>query len=122
MATIDPLRPDPGSLLDEKQFKSMSDALGEDFAGIVDDYFESCVSFGNRLDAAVDHDDVGQFRNICHEIKGASGLIGFRGIASTAAAWETAAAEGQLPDDAHLADTFARLVGETKTYVGLRVI
>ncbi len=117
MCANDHSLPDSGDLLDGKQFKSMADALGDDFGAIIDGFFESCVSFGNRLDESLGHGDVGRFRNICHEIKGASGLIGFCGIAEAAAAWENTAAGGHLSADPHLMETFKRLVSDTRAHV-----
>jgi len=118
MTINDHSMPDAGSLLDGKQFKSMADALGDDFGAIIDEFFESCESFKNRLDESLGDGDVGRFRKICHEIKGASGLIGFRAISAAAADWEATAASGQLPADARLIETFKRLLSDTRAHVG----
>jgi HPt (histidine-containing phosphotransfer) domain-containing protein len=108
---------DGDPLLDERQFMAMRDALREDFHSIMEEFFESCEGFKGRLEDAVKETDAGQFREVCHEIKGASGLLGLRAIAQAAAGWEAAAINGQLPTDIRLVGNFEQLVINTKAHV-----
>ncbi|MEO7100800.1 MAG: Hpt domain-containing protein [Luteolibacter sp.] len=117
MIPTDDSSPHAGSLLDMKQFKAMSDGLGEDLGSIISDYFASCVELTAKLAEAVRLGDVEKFRDVCHEIKGASGLLGFRAIAQITADWESSAIEGHIPKDVELPKILGDLVIETKTRV-----
>ena len=117
MIPTDGRNPDSESLLDMKQFKGMSDGLGGDFGSIIGEYFESCEEFTAKLTETIRLGEVGKFRDICHEIKGASGLLGFRGITQITTAWEASAVEGHIPQELELPEIFNHLVIKTKTLV-----
>lgn len=113
MTTIDATGLNPGSLIAMGHYQSMSSVLGEEFRTIIADFFRDCDGFANKLEECPSGDRIVDFRKLCHEIKGASALLGFRGIADFAAAWEAAAGNGKLPDGARVAEEFRRLVSET---------
>jgi HPt (histidine-containing phosphotransfer) domain-containing protein len=114
MTTIDATGVAPAPLIAMGHYQSMSDALGDAFQTIIADFFRDCGGFAIRLEEYSGEGRIGELRELCHEIKGAAALLGFRGLADFAAAWETAAGIGKLPDNARIPESFRRLVTETK--------
>ena len=113
MTAIDATGLNPASLIAMGHYQSMSDVLGDEFQTIIADFFSDCAGFANKLEECSSEERIVDFRKLCHEIKGASALLGFRGLADFAAAWEAAAGNGKLPDGARIAEDFRRLVRDT---------
>lgn len=100
----------------------MSDALGEAFQALVSDFFNDCGSFTICLAELSAKDDAGGFRELCHEIKGAAGLLGFSALSKCAANWEEHSRNGEVPGSAEVGEVFTRLVTETRTLVDSNVL
>ena len=104
-------------LVDAAHHQTMKDALGEDFATLVADFFADCPRFSSGLTTLAGAGDADGFRELSHELKGASALLGFSGISSCAAEWETMAKTGQVPDPAAIDERLPRLVEETRKHL-----
>lgn len=119
MIATQPGTPDSGPLINPKQYQDMMDALGDDdFFVFVTEFFESCDdAFSKRLADLSNAGVAEPFFELCHEIKGAAGLLGFSGIADCAAAWEAAAKDGHVPGSGEVLERFNLLVGQSKDFV-----
>jgi HPt (histidine-containing phosphotransfer) domain-containing protein len=106
------------SVMDVSHYRTMKDALGDDFAALIADFFADCSRYSAGLTSLAEAGDADGFRELSHELKGASALLGFSGISACAAEWETMAKEGKLPDTGLIRERFPRLVEETRKQVG----
>ena len=105
------------SVMDVSQYRTMKDALGEDFAALVADFFTDCRRYSAGLASLAEAGDADGFRELSHELKGASALLGLSGISTCAADWETMSKDGNLPDTGLIRDRFPSLVEETRKQV-----
>ena len=105
------------SLMDVSHYRTMKDALGEDFAELVADFFTDCSRYSAGLTSLAEAGDADGFRELSHELKGASALLGLSGISTCAAEWETMAKDGKLPDTGLIRDRFPSLVEETRKQI-----
>lgn len=108
---------DGTSVMDISHYRTMKDALGGDFATLVADFLTDCNRYSTGLTSLAEAGDADGFRELSHELKGASALLGFSGISACAAEWETMAKEGNLPDTGLIEDRFPSLVEETRRQV-----
>lgn len=114
---MNPEHPNQSPLLDPVQHQMMADALGEAFNAVAGEFFNECRRFATGLAEAAESGDASGFRELCHEIKGASALLGFSGISTCAAEWETMAKDGQVPDPGSVRERFPCLVEDTRKHV-----
>jgi HPt (histidine-containing phosphotransfer) domain-containing protein len=105
---------EPATLMDASQHRMMKDALGEDFAALTAEFFADCTRFSDRLTALAGAGDANGFRELSHELKGPSSLLGFAGIAACAGEWEMMAKDGKLPDPASIHARLPALVEGTR--------
>lgn len=102
------------SLMDTSQHRMMKDALGEDFATLIADFFADFTRFSGGLTALAGAGDANGFRELSHELKGASALLGFAGIAALAEDWEMMSKDGKLPDPTSIHEQLPGLVEGTR--------
>lgn len=114
---MNPADPNGSPLLDSTQHQMMADALGDAFSTVAGDFFSECAHFATGLAETAGSGDVCGFRELCHEVKGASAMLGFSGISTCAANWETMANDGQVPDPTLVRERFPNVVEETRRLV-----
>jgi HPt (histidine-containing phosphotransfer) domain-containing protein len=106
----------PDELIDRGQYQAMLEMLGGDFSTIVHEFFQNSAGLAKRMAALAEAGDAPNSRELFHEIKGSSAMLGFKGVSEYAAAWENLAADGRIPDAAAM-QKFSALLASTLEWV-----
>lgn len=116
MPIAKPLEQHDNLLVDRVQYLSILNALGGDLDQVILDFLTDCERFARQLaECALVADSAG-FREVCHEVKGASAILGFTGIANWAAGWSRSAKTGHFPTGEEVAGEFTTLVEATRQW------
>lgn len=108
-------------LMDAAHYQAMKDALGGDFSSLVGDFFDDCPRFCSGLESLAAAGDADGFRELSHELKGTSSMLGFSGISRCAAEWEMMAKDGQVPASDCVGERLTLLVeGTGRQVAGLQ--
>lgn len=109
--------PGPADLFDRALYQQLSEIIGVDMTGLVEDFLDSCKRFEARLVETLAAGNPSGFRELCHEIKGSAAMLGFTGLSRLAAEWERGAVRGTLPSAADAATRFKTMVEASRVTV-----